>query len=212
MIENDGTVQIRIRIPQELKGRIEESAKGTLRSLNAEYTARLDASFHQTDQRQRIAELVAEVERLTKDLDEETEERRKAEEARRRDTAAHTNELGKINRSWNDTGETLNSLIEAIDRRDNNEAEVTNVLRYLSGDTRYIDAEVAGRPKVVLAPPPPPVKSLLAENLRAIIDQRTASIVRLALKLAGVGDNTSIERQIAADHSINRGDDLESGQ
>ena len=45
-----------LRIPEELKERIEQSARESKRSQNAEYLYRLERSFHQEDQLEQVLE------------------------------------------------------------------------------------------------------------------------------------------------------------
>lgn len=68
--------QINFRLPQELKDRIEQSAKDNGRSVTQEVIARIDLSYsaensanQNSDLLQAIAELKAEIQSLKKPLD-----------------------------------------------------------------------------------------------------------------------------------------------
>lgn len=65
--------QVNFRIPQELKEKLEQSAKESGRSITSELVTRLEQSFQPTngiDQDKLITQLIAEVGKLTRQSEE----------------------------------------------------------------------------------------------------------------------------------------------
>jgi len=212
MQEEQGTSQLRIRIPEGLRTRVEASAEAQFRSVNGEYAARLESSFKVEDLRRQIRSLTAEVDQLNAELEERKDALTEIEATRHRDNAEWRNTLAQFARSQDDSREALNSLTDTIESRANNENEIYSILQYLSSDATFMHAEYTkwSLTKVVAAPPLAPVKSPLASALRNVIDVRTRHVVRLALHMAGINKPDAIVKQIESDHSIERDNKMPS--
>lgn len=206
MSEDASTTQLRIRIDSALKNEIDAAANRSLRSVNAEYTHRLKASFELATQVISLRSELEEADARMIELKAELEEARD-ELARKSHNDA---DRQKLQSDPNILGGRLDNLTQGL--RD---------LRGAVSDAARLDSEVqqlqvlmekdAARMQERLTYPFANIEPVLTGthtlslNLVRVIDARLSAVVRLALAFARSGagvDALVIEGIIERDHAL----------